>query len=65
MKNIFIEENGVYSIDCSNVVWATDKTHEYYHNTGIHINDVDFLIENATNILMVEYKNAGRCPFHR
>lgn len=47
-----------YSIDCSNAVWATDKMHEDYHNAGIHINDVDFLIENATNILMVEYKNA-------
>ncbi|MDE7414991.1 MAG: hypothetical protein K2N44_01520 [Lachnospiraceae bacterium] len=58
MKNIFIEENGVYSIDCSNAVWATDKMHEDYHNAGIHINDVDFLIENTTNILMVEYKNA-------
>lgn len=58
MKNIFIEENGVYSIDCSNAEWATDKMHEDYHNAGIHINDVDFLIENATNIFMVEYKNA-------
>lgn len=58
MKNIFIEENGVYSIDCSNAIWATDKMHEDYHNAGIHINDVDFLIENTTNIFMVEYKNA-------
>ena len=32
MKNIFIEENGVYSIDCSNAIWATDKMHEDYHN---------------------------------
>lgn len=58
MENIFIEENGVYNIDCSNAIWATDKMHEDYHNAGIHINDVDFLIENVTNILMVEYKNA-------
>ena len=58
MENIFIEENGAYSIDCRTAVWATDKMHEDYHNAGIHINDVDFLIENATHILMVEYKNA-------
>lgn len=58
MKNIFIEENGIYCIDCRNAVWATDKMNEDYHNAGIHINDVDFLIENSTHILMVEYKNA-------
>ncbi len=58
MENVFIEENGVYSIDCRAAIWATDKMHEDYHNAGIHINDVDFLIENSTHILMVEYKNA-------
>ncbi len=55
---LLIEENGVYSIDCRTAVWATDRMHEDYHNAGIHINDVDFLIENATHIFMVEYKNA-------
>ncbi|MDE7319748.1 MAG: hypothetical protein K2N46_08455 [Lachnospiraceae bacterium] len=58
MKKIFIEENGVYSIDCTNAVWATDQMHEDYQKAGIHINDVDFIIENATHIFMVEYKNA-------
>lgn len=58
MENVFIEENGMYSIDCRAAVWATDKMHEDYHTAGIHINDVDFLIENSTHILMVEYKNA-------
>lgn len=58
MNNIFVEENGAYSIDCTNAVWATDKMHEDYHKAGIHINDVDFLIENPTHLLMVEYKNA-------
>ena len=58
VKNLFIEENGSYSIDCKAAVWATDKMYEDYHNAGIHINDVDFLIENSTHILMVEYKNA-------
>mgnify|MGYP006906603017 CR=1 FL=1 len=58
MNHIFTEENGVYGIDCTNAVWATDKMHEEYHNAGIHISDVDFLIENSTHIFMVEYKNA-------
>ncbi len=58
MGKLLIEENGVYSIDCGAAVWATDRMHEDYHNAGIHINDVDFLIENATHIFMVEYKNA-------
>lgn len=58
MKNLFIEENGAYSINCKEAVWATDKMHEHYHNAGIHINDVDFLIENSTYIFLVEYKNA-------
>jgi len=58
VKNIFIEENGSYSIDCTNAVWATDKVHEDYQRAGIHINDVDFLIESSSHIYMVEYKNA-------
>lgn len=58
MKDLFTEENGVYSIDCRAAVWATDRMHEDYHNAGIHLHDVDFLIENSTHILMVEYKNA-------
>ena len=57
-NHIFIEENGAYCIDCTNAVWATDKVHEDYHNAGIHIGDVDFLIENSTHILMIEYKNS-------
>lgn len=57
MENVFIEENGVYSIDCRAAIWATDKMHKDYYTAGIHINDVDFLIESSTHILMVEYKN--------
>ena len=59
MDNIFMEENGAYSIDCTNAVWASDRMHEDYHNAGIHINDVDFLVEDMNHILMVEYKNAN------
>lgn len=58
VKKIFTEENGAYSIDCRVAIWASDKMHQDYHNAGLHINDVDFLIENSTHILMVEYKNA-------
>ncbi len=70
VENILIEENGIYCIDCRNALWSTDKIHEDYQNAGIHINDVDFMIENSTHILMVEYKNAciaeAKCPeaFH-
>lgn len=59
MDKIFVEENGAYSIDCSNAIWATDKIHEEYHKAGIHINDVDFLIENTKCMIMLEYKNAS------
>lgn len=59
MSNIFIEENETYSIDCTDAVWATDKIHADYHAAGIHINDVDFVIENESYLLMVEYKNAN------
>lgn len=59
MKKIFTEENGRYRIDCTNAVWATDQMHEDYHKSRIHINDVDFLIENDSHLLMVEYKNAS------
>lgn len=59
MDNVFIEENGAYSIDCTNALWASDKIHRDYQNAGIHINDVDFLIEDVSHIFMVEYKNAN------
>lgn len=59
MGKVFTEENGAYSIDCTNAVWATDRMHKDYHDAGIHINDVDFLIEDFSHILMVEYKNAN------
>lgn len=58
MDNVLIEENGAYGIDCSNAVWASDRMHKDYHEAGMHINDVDFLIEDRGYILMVEYKNA-------
>ena len=59
MPNILIEENGVYGIDCTHAIWATDTIHDEYHRAGIHMNDVDFVIENDSNLLLVEYKNAN------
>lgn len=56
---IYTEENGVYALDCTAALWSTDKMHDDYHAAGIHINDVDFVIESNTHILMVEYKNAS------
>lgn len=52
MSNIFVEENGIYSIDCTNAVWATDKMHADYQKAGLHIKDVDFLIETDWNLFI-------------
>ncbi len=59
MPNIFVEENGRYCIDCSKAFWATDKMHDEYQRAGIHINDVDFVIENEDCLILLEYKNAN------
>lgn len=39
-------------------VWASDKMHEDYHRAKVQLSDADFLLEEANNILIVEYKNA-------
>ena len=38
---------------------ATNQLHHEYHASGVHLSDVDFLIEDADHLLMVEYKNAN------
>lgn len=58
MERIFTEENNVYQIDCTRAKWATNQLHHEYHASGVHLSDVDFLIEDADHLLMVEYKNA-------
>lgn len=58
MSKIFVEENGVYGIDCTDAVWASDQMHGDYYEAGLHINDVDFVIENSTDVFLAEYKNA-------
>lgn len=59
MNKIFAEENGIYQIDCSNTVWATDQIHEVYHNAGVQLKDSDFLLEDTESLYLVEYKNAN------
>ena len=59
MENVFVEENGVYSIDCTKALWATDSIHRTYQNAGLHLNDVDFVIEEQQDLFLVEYKNAN------
>ena len=59
MNPIFIEENGIYCIDCRKAVWATNNMNAAYHNAGLNLSDVDFVIENEDKLLLMEYKNAN------
>lgn len=58
METLLIDENGEYGLDCTQAVWASDKMHEDYHRAKVQLSDADFLLEEANNILIVEYKNA-------
>ena len=59
MSKIFKEENGIYCIDCTKAVWATDKLNSIYDEAKIHLKDVDFIIESEEFLILVEYKNAN------
>ncbi len=65
MAAIYQEENGIYSLDCTNAVWSTDRIHQDYqdpaHTFGQigFLKDVDFVIETEDSLLLVEYKNAN------
>lgn len=59
MSLMFTEENGMYTLDCTNSIWATDSINKYYHeNTVSLLKDVDWIVETDDNILLIEYKNA-------
>ncbi len=60
MDAVYIEENGVYKLDCTTAVWSTDQIHKDYaqYVSGSLLNDVDFVIETEKYMLLVEYKNA-------
>lgn len=54
------EENGLYAIDITNAKWATEQINQVYHDAGVGLKDVDFLIETKDNAMVaVEYKNAN------
>ena len=57
MKNVLIDENGDYGIECSNAIWASDQMHQDYHNAKVQLSDADFLLEDEEAIMIVEYKN--------
>lgn len=59
MNKVFVEENGIYQIDCTKSVWATDAVHEIYRNNKVGLKDIDFIIEQEESILLIEYKNAS------
>jgi hypothetical protein len=54
---IFVEEKGIYKIDCSRALWATDQIHGEYHASGVPLSDVDFIAETQEHIYFIEYKN--------
>lgn len=58
MDKIFTEENGYYSIDWSNAVWATDEINAKYHTAKCSLSDVDWIMETKDKLFLVEYKNA-------
>ena len=56
--SIYVEENGIYQLDCSASLWSTDQVNTLYHTAGTFLCDADFIMETADNVLLIEYKNA-------
>lgn len=56
---VYIEENGLYQIDFSGALWATDEVHDLYNKNGSLLSDVDFIAETSEYLLLVEYKNSN------
>lgn len=61
----YTEENGQYTLDCSSAIWSTDQINSCYQSgrqgcgcIGF-LKDVDFVIESANYLILVEYKNAN------
>ena len=48
MDKVFIEENGVFQIDCTKALWATNEVHDIYRETDNRLADVDFVIETES-----------------
>lgn len=65
MEKIFTDENTETTspslqIDFSKALWATDKLNSIFHNAGVPLNDVDFIVETNEELIFVECKNANR-----
>lgn len=65
MERIFTDESNETTppslqIDFSKALWATDKLNSIFHNAGIPLNDVDFIVETDEELIFVECKNANR-----
>ena len=65
MERIFTDESNETTppslqIDFSKALWATDKLNSIFHNAGIPLNDVDFIVETEEELIFVECKNANR-----
>lgn len=58
MSKVFVEENGLYQIDFSRALWATDRLNTIFHDAKTELSDVDFIAETDEKIFFVEYKNA-------
>ncbi len=56
---VYVEESGVYQIDCTQAIWATDQVHSQYHAAGTFLCDADFIAETSNYIYIIEYKNAN------
>lgn len=59
MDKVLVDENRDYGLDYTNAVWASDQMHQDFHDAKVPLSDADFLIENNTTIMIVEYKNAN------
>lgn len=59
MRGIFKEENNIYQIDLSLTEWSTDEIHDVFHRSKVELSDVDFVGETASDIILIEYKNAS------
>ena len=58
MKNILIDENGDYGLECTNAVWASDQMHQDYHTAKVPLADADFLLEDEkfTHMLLPNFQ---------
>lgn len=67
MPEIYIEENGYYSIDCTAAVWSTNCIHDYYQDAGHKYGEIGYVLEypngNSTSRLMIRNLLQKKLPF--